>query len=76
MDQQFRNKRDKFIEEAIKALEEVCQKSGYKCASKETLSLLVQRYIKKYKPTKFPKRRRKKTSSLIIIRGGKNGKNE
>lgn len=47
-------KRDHFIEEAIKAIQEVNKRIGYSMTSKETLALLVQRYIAVYKPPAFP----------------------
>jgi hypothetical protein len=47
-------KRDLFIEETIKAIDEVNKRLGYKMTSKETLALLVQRYIAKHKPPALP----------------------
>ena len=58
-------KRDRFIEEAIKAIQEVSLKQGYSKASKETLALLVQRYISLYKPPTLPGKRKKNNLKLV-----------
>jgi hypothetical protein len=51
-------KRDRFIEEAIKAIREICKMQGYADVSKETLALLVQRYVATYKPPALPGKRK------------------
>jgi len=58
-------KRDRFIEDAIKAIQEVSRKQGYSLASKETLALLVQRYIALYKPPRLPGKRKKNKLKLV-----------
>lgn len=64
-----KKKRDQFIEEAIKAIQEVNKRLGYSMTSKETLSLMVQRYIAIHKPPRFPIKRKK--SKLTLISGEK-----
>jgi hypothetical protein len=62
---QQKAKRDHFIEEAIKAIQEVAIRQGYSKASKETLALLVQRYVALYKPPALPGK--DKISKLRLI---------
>jgi hypothetical protein len=49
-----KDKRDRFIAEAVKAIQGVSLKHGCCKVSKETLALLIQRYIALYKPPTLP----------------------
>lgn len=52
---QMPKKRDEFIDLAVKKLQELANTSGYSKICKETLSFIVQKYVKLNKPPRFPK---------------------
>lgn len=62
-----RLKRFKFIETAVAALQKCANDCGYKIISKETLSLLLQEYNRKYRPPRFPQKIRKTRLALVKV---------
>lgn len=61
-------KRDRFIEKAIIALQTTAESMGYKKISKETLSLLMQRYKQKHNPPALPGKVKRSKLTLIEVK--------